>query len=128
MEEQNKTDYEFVTETIKKKPVNKKRLVHRLIQSVGFGILAGISACLIFAVFAPKIYKSINPDEPDLITIPEDEQVIESVPESIEQKEEVKEEPIEETPDEATDEVKEVSIAEDEVTDPSENTEDSEEG
>ena len=73
MDEQNKKDYEFVTETIKRKPVNKKKLALKAIHSIGMGILAGFAACLIFAIFSPKIYEKMNPDEPNLVSIPEDE-------------------------------------------------------
>ena len=72
MEDQKKQDYEFVTETIKKKPVNKKKIVLRIVHSVGMGILAGVVACVIFAIFAPKVYTYLNPEEPNLVSIPED--------------------------------------------------------
>lgn len=71
---ENGTNYEFVTETIKKKPINKKRAATKVIQSILLGILAGFVACAIFVVFAPKLYSRIHPDIPDLISIPEDEQ------------------------------------------------------
>ena len=57
MSEENNKDYEFVTETIKKKPLNKKRLAVNTIKSIGMGIVAGLTACVIFAIFAPIIYK-----------------------------------------------------------------------
>lgn len=75
MSDQNTNkEYEFVTETIKKKPVNKKRLVLKIVHSIGFGVIAGLTACAVFGFFGPKLYTRINPDEPDMITIPEDEQ------------------------------------------------------
>lgn len=82
MSENNNTekgqDYEFVTETIKKKPINKKRLAKKVLHSVGMGIIAGLVACVIFAFFAPKIYRYMNPEKLGVISIPEDEQEIES--------------------------------------------------
>lgn len=81
MSEDNNKDYEFVTETIKKKPLNKKRLAISTIKSIGMGIVAGLTACLIFAFFAPKIYEKINPEKFDLVSIPEDE-YSENIPES----------------------------------------------
>lgn len=74
MNEENNKEYEFVTETIKKKPINKKRTATKIITSILLGILAGFVACVIFAVFAPKIYERIHPDKPNLISIPEDDQ------------------------------------------------------
>ena len=73
MSEDNNKDYEFVTETIKKKPLNKKRLAVNTIKSIGMGIVAGLTACVIFAIFAPIIYEKINPEKFDLVSIPEDE-------------------------------------------------------
>lgn len=73
MSEENNKDYEFVTETIKKKPLNKKRLAVNTIKSIGMGIIAGLTACVIFAIFAPIIYEKINPEKFDLVSIPEDE-------------------------------------------------------
>ena len=127
MGDQNKPDYEFVTETIKKKPINKKRLAFKVLQSIGFGIIAGISACVIFAFFAPRVYKGINPDEPDLISIPEDEQIVENVEEPIDQTEEVTEEQTtEEVDTDETGEIKEVSIEEVENVSEEKNAETSE--
>lgn len=75
MGEDNNKEYEFVTETIKKKPINKKKTASKILASIMLGILAGFVACVIFAVFAPKIYERMHPeDEPSLISIPEDEQ------------------------------------------------------
>ena len=71
MSEENNKDYEFVTETIKKKPLNKKRLAVNTIKSIGMGIIAGLTACVIFAIFAPIIYEKINPEKFDLVSIPE---------------------------------------------------------
>ena len=89
MDEQNNKDYEFVTETIKKKPINKKRMMLKTIHSIGMGILAGFVACVIFAIFAPKIYEHMNPDIPDLVSIPEDEYL-----ENIEETEELTNDPV----------------------------------
>ena len=69
---ENGSDYEFVTETIKKKPINKKRAASKVAYSILLGILAGGVACVIFVFFAPKLYSYYHPDKPDLISIPED--------------------------------------------------------
>jgi len=73
-ESESESNYEFVTETIKKKPVNKKRMFTKVLHSICLGIVAGLVACVVFAFLAPHIYSRLNPDEPDLIYIPEDEQ------------------------------------------------------
>lgn len=99
MSEQNNKDYEFVTETIKKKPVNKKRLALKTVYSIGMGILAGFVACVIFAIFAPKIYEKMNPDKLDLVSIPEDE--YSENPEEIVPEENMEETPLEDTEESA---------------------------
>lgn len=71
---ENETNYEFVTETIKKKPINKKRAATKVVHSILLGILAGVVACVVFVFFAPRLYNRIHPDTPDLISIPEDVQ------------------------------------------------------
>ena len=79
MDDQKNKDYEFVTETIKKKPINKRRLVLKLVYSVGMGLIGGIVACVIFACFGPKIYSRINPDKVDVVSIPEDTDIDENL-------------------------------------------------
>lgn len=67
------SEYEFVTETIKKKPVNKKRALRKFIHSVGMGLVAGIVACVIFVVVEPIMYAKIHPEQLDVVSIPQDE-------------------------------------------------------
>lgn len=66
-------DFEFVTETIKKKPINKKRIGLKILFNVAMGILFGLVACLIFVLAEPKMYAKMHPEKPNLISIPKDE-------------------------------------------------------
>ena len=66
-------DFEFVTETIKKKPINKKRICLKILFNVAMGILFGLVACLIFVLAEPKMYAKMHPEKPNLISIPKDE-------------------------------------------------------
>lgn len=74
-------DFEFVTETIKKKPINKKRIGLKILFNIAMGVLFGIVACLIFVLVEPKLYAKMYPEKPNLISIPKDE--IEENPEEI---------------------------------------------
>lgn len=75
--EKAENEFEFVTETIKKKPVNKKRIGIKLLSTVFMGIIIGVIATVVFVLLEPKIYSSMYPEQLDEISIPEDE-VVES--------------------------------------------------
>lgn len=70
-----KNDYEFVEETIKKKPLNKRKLAQKLGMNVISGLIIGFVACFVIAALFPKINEKVNPEEePNLVTIPKDEE------------------------------------------------------
>lgn len=48
-------DYPFIKETIKKRPVNKKEFIRRLLTAVLCGIVFGLCASLTIAVFLPSL-------------------------------------------------------------------------
>jgi len=102
-------EFEFVTETIKKKPINKKKICMKIISGIGMGILIGLIACIVFVYFAPKFYSKIYPEQLDEVSIPEDvideneyqedapiniDKVTETVPEETEEVTEVPEEAV----------------------------------
>ena len=41
-------NYEFITETIKKKPINKRRIVKKVIMTVVLAVLFGVISCVTF--------------------------------------------------------------------------------
>lgn len=67
-------EFEFVTETIKKKPVNKRKVGLRILLSILMGLIMGVIACVVFVVLSPKLQAIIYPDKPKQITLPEDEE------------------------------------------------------
>lgn len=73
--ENTENKYEFVTETIKRKPVDKKRLGHKVLFTVLLAIVFGIVASLVFVFLTPKIYSKIYPEEISTISIKEEEMV-----------------------------------------------------
>lgn len=54
---------EFMQETIKQRPINKKKLMRRLLTSVVMAVVMGLVACVTFVVLEPLISKRINPEE-----------------------------------------------------------------
>ncbi len=64
----------FVTETIKEKPVNKRKLFRRTVTTVVFAIVFGLIACLTFFFMEPIINKILNPEEITKVEFPEEEQ------------------------------------------------------
>ena len=50
MDEERKDEYEFLKETIKAKPIDKKKLVKQTGRLVGAGAVFGLAAALVFAM------------------------------------------------------------------------------
>ncbi len=53
---------EFMKETIKQRPINKKKLMRRLLSSIALAIIFGLVACITFVLLEPVINKRINPE------------------------------------------------------------------
>ena len=52
---QSQDQYEFITETIKRPPVNKRKLFRKFITTIFLGLLFGICACLAFIFCYPRL-------------------------------------------------------------------------
>lgn len=72
MAEMDKDEFAFISEKIKAKPVNKKRLLRNGIGTVLFAILFGTVACFVFTFLRPFMENWLHPKENPVITIPED--------------------------------------------------------
>ena len=70
---EEKEEFSFISEKIKEKPVNKKRLFKHGIYTVGFAVLFGVVACFVFTFIHPILENLLHPKESPTITIPEDE-------------------------------------------------------
>ena len=56
MEEQNKNEeFSFIKEQIKERPINKRRLLQKLLWFALCGIVFGLMACISFVVAKPKL-------------------------------------------------------------------------
>ena len=73
MQENKQDKYEFISEKIKEKPVNKKKLVYHVCFVVLLAVLFGIVASVTFVLCQPKIDDLLHPKEDPTITIPKDE-------------------------------------------------------
>ena len=73
MQENKQDKYEFISEKIKDKPVNKKKLTYHVCVVVLLAVLFGIVASVTFVLCQPKIDGMLHPQEDPTITIPKDE-------------------------------------------------------
>ena len=86
---------DFLRETIKQKPVNKKKLLRRTLITVAMAVVFGLVACFTFLVLEPVISNRLYPEEEaDEVRFPEETETEEMKPEDM-IVEENKEEPIE---------------------------------
>lgn len=71
---EQKQESSFVTETVKEKPINKKKLVRRTVTTVVSAVVFGLIACLTFFLIEPVINNILNPEEIAKVEFPEEEQ------------------------------------------------------
>lgn len=60
---ENQQKFEFITEKVKDRPINKRRLVRRTIITVSMAVIFGLFACLTFAFLEPVISNWLHPRE-----------------------------------------------------------------
>jgi len=70
---QQNNQNDFLRETIKVKPVNKRKLLRRTILTVSMAVIFGLVACVTFLTLEPVISDMLNPEEPaQKVVFPED--------------------------------------------------------
>ncbi|MBQ4258798.1 MAG: PDZ domain-containing protein [Lachnospiraceae bacterium] len=75
---EHKEPTEYVKETIKVKPVNKRKLLRRTLITASMALLFGLIACFTFLVLEPVISNWLYPEAPPpVVTFPEDEEEME---------------------------------------------------
>lgn len=62
----------FIKEKIKDKPVNKRKIIHKGIATIGYAVLFGFVSCLVFCVLRPIMEPWFAPEEDQWIGIPKD--------------------------------------------------------
>lgn len=68
------SDYEFIKEQIKDRPVNKKKLVRRMFFTAGMAVMFSLIACISFLLLEPVLEDIFNPEdsiELNQVTLPE---------------------------------------------------------
>lgn len=74
-EQNNNIDSNFLKEKIKVKPVNKKKLVRRILTTAAMAVIFGWIACVTFLVLEPVISNWLHPEEkPQHVTFPKDQE------------------------------------------------------
>lgn len=73
-EQEVQSDYKFLQEKIKERPLNKKKLLQRTLLTASLALLFGIVACITFLLLEPVLNNMIFPEEePEVITFPQEE-------------------------------------------------------
>lgn len=76
MEEKNtqqQEEYELIRETIKTRPINRKKLFRRTVITAAMAVIFGVLACITFLVLEPVFSNLLSPKEepvPDVVEIP----------------------------------------------------------
>lgn len=67
------SDFEFLQEKIKERPINKKKLLQRTVITASLALLFGLVACLTFLLLEPVLNNWLYPEEePKLVTFPQE--------------------------------------------------------
>ncbi len=82
--EENKKDTSFISEKIKQRPINRKKLLRRTLITVSLAVVFGIVACLTFMVLQPIFNDTLYPESsPEKISFPEENANNELTPEEM---------------------------------------------
>ena len=57
------SDYDFIREQIRERPINRKKLMQRFLVAAGMALVFGLVACLTFFFLEPKLSKWLSGDE-----------------------------------------------------------------
>lgn len=68
------SDFEFLQEKIKERPINKKKLFRRMVITASLAVLFGLLACLSFLLLEPILNNWLYPEEqPGIVTFPQEQ-------------------------------------------------------
>lgn len=74
LETTSASDFEFLQEKIKERPIDKKKLFQRTMITASLALLFGLVACLTFLLLEPVLNNWIYPEEePNIVTFPQEE-------------------------------------------------------
>lgn len=89
MKEHQDSDYSFLQEKIKERPINRKKLIRTSLNTATFAVVFGLVACVTFILLEPVIGNWLNPQKDEgveIVTLPAEEE--EMLPEDMVQDEE----------------------------------------
>ena len=66
-------DFQFIKETRKEKPINRKRLFRHMVETLMLAILFGAVASLTFVVLKPRLEQYFSPEEAPQVSFVEAE-------------------------------------------------------
>ena len=68
------SDFEFLQERIKERPINKRKLLQRTIVTALLALLFGVLACLTFLLLEPVLSNWLYPEEePNIVSFPQEQ-------------------------------------------------------
>lgn len=66
-------DFQFIKETRKEKPINRKRLFRHMVETVILAIIFGAVGCLTFVLLKPRLEQYFSPEEQQQVSFVESE-------------------------------------------------------
>ncbi len=79
MEENRNQETDFMKETIKQRPLNRKKLIRRTLLTVSMAVIFGLVACFTFLLLEPVISNKLYPEEEPSTVIFEEEPIEEEI-------------------------------------------------
>lgn len=81
---ENLANTDFISEKIKQRPINRKKLLRRTVITVSLAVIFGMVACLTFLILQPVFSDKLYPEnEPEMISFPEEKPSEELTPEEM---------------------------------------------
>lgn len=83
-ENRNQDNTDFMKETIKQRPLNKRKLVRRTLITAAMAVVFGLVACITFLLLEPVISNRLYPEEePQAVVLVEETEENEILPEDM---------------------------------------------
>lgn len=79
MEENRNRETDFMKETIKQRPLNRKKLIRRTLLTVSMAVIFGLVACFTFLLLEPVISNKLYPEEEPSTVVFEEEPIEEEI-------------------------------------------------
>jgi len=75
MEENQNNEVQYIQERMKQRPLNRRKLIRRMIITASMAVIFGVLACITFLVLEPVFSNMLHPsEEPETVEIPADEE------------------------------------------------------